>query len=110
VTTLSSSNRVVDLRRHELRRVVATMDNGRGWTVRPWGYTAHALYRYGPATGHVIGTATGWWWGLQTELGQTPTATPCGDLIEACATARNAARQWVQRRVPNPGRPRREPK
>jgi len=102
-----NSSRVIALRRHELLRVMATLDGGRGWTLMTASvYTAHAVFAYGRVYGHVIGTMDGWWWGLQTRPGQTPEVQRCDDLRQACLSARRAARQLVQSRIVNPGRPR----
>lgn len=93
-----NNSAVVTLRRHELRRVIATLDEDNRWAVRTASrYIAQATYRSGRHVGHVIGTADGWWWGIQPGPGKTPIVLRATNLMEACLSAR-AASKGAQKR------------
>jgi hypothetical protein len=95
-----NAGEVIILRRHELMRVVASLDGGRAWSqMSASAYTAHAIYRAADITGHVIGTVDGWWWGVQTRPGQTPQVTRAEGPREACLSARGRAKRLVYERT-----------
>lgn len=83
----------VAARRRELRRAfmaIRSPDPGSGWVLlRLSAYTAHAVFRHGWAVAHVVGTASGWWWGPQQRAGYVGPMVRVDDVAAACQQARH---------------------
>jgi hypothetical protein len=99
---VTTADAVIALRRHELRRVIASINRGCGWReVQPSAYLATAVYSWGAATGYVIGNTTAWWWALQvspTVVGPRHQADgPAQACLAACREVHAIQRRGMRR-------------
>lgn len=96
---MTPAARATLLARHELIRVIGTLNGGTGWRMHTASaYTAHALYQYGEMIGHVIGASTGWCWALQETPQVVGEQHRADGPLDACLSARRAVRSALGRR------------
>lgn len=96
---MTPAERATTLRRHELLRVVASLQAGQGWRpVTTSAYLAQAFYTYSDVIGWVVGNDDGWWWGLCESPRRSGPGTRADGPREACLAARQAVRSIIGKR------------